>query len=129
MKVVVDTSVLIDHLRGDARAASLLRRRVEAGDELWSVTPVRTEILAGMRPKEASATLALLDSLSWQEVTVAVADHAGASAGRYLRSHPGVDTIDYLIAATVELLSAELLTQNVKHFPMFRGLLAAYRAD
>ncbi len=126
MKVVVDTSVLIDHLRGDARAATVLRQRIEVGDELWSVTPVRTEILAGMRPREAAVTLALLDSLAWQDVTMALADHAGALANRYLRSHPGVDTIDYLIAAAAEFLSAELLTKNVKHFPMFRDLLAAY---
>ena len=93
MKVVVDTSVLIDHLRGDARAATVLRQRIEVGDELWSVTPVRTEILAGMRPREAAVTLALLDSLAWQDVTMALADHAGALANRYLRSHPGVDTV------------------------------------
>jgi hypothetical protein len=125
-RVVIDTSVLIDHLRGDRRALDLLELTVRAGTELWSVTVVRTEVLAGMRPRESKATLRLLDALRWQEVTVALADRAGELARTHLRSHPGVDTIDYLVAAAVASLDARLLTLNVKHFPMFAGLQPAY---
>lgn len=127
MIVVLDTSVLIDHLRADLRAVSLLKRRATAGDELWSVTPVRTEILAGMRAKEEVPTRALLDALNWQPVTIEIADRAGELARRYIRSHVGVDTVDYLLAATAQILKGELLTTNVRHFPMFRGLVPAYR--
>ena len=126
MKFLVDTSVLIDHLRGDSRSVALLARLAQAGEELWSVTPVRTEILAGMRKGERSATLALLDSLRWLDITVEVADRAGALAARYLASHRNIDTVDYLIAAGAALLDARLLTQNVRHFPMLKGLQAAY---
>jgi len=58
---------------------------------------------------------------------VALADRAGELAQKYLRSHPGIDTIDYLVAAAAESASAELKTQNVKHFPMIAGLKPAYR--
>lgn len=126
MKRLVDTSVLIDHLRGRPKATALLVDAVRAGDELWSVTVVRTEILAGMRKGEEDATHALLDALHWQDVTPALADHAGQLARRYLRSHPGVDTVDYLIAAAAEQLDAQLETLNVKHFPMFASLRPAY---
>jgi predicted nucleic acid-binding protein len=128
VKVVVDTAILIDHLRGDDRAAALLLRAVDDGSELWSITVVRTEILAGMRDKEARATRRLLSSLRWQPVTVELADRAGALARRYLKSHPGVDTVDYLIAAGTQLLDAGLWTLNVKHFPMFDALAPAYGA-
>lgn len=126
MKLLVDTSVLIDHLRGDRRAVALLTDSARKGDELWSVTVVRTEVLAGMRKSEEDATLTLLEVLRWQEVTIEVADRAGTLARRFLRSHPGIDTIDYLIAAAAETLGARLLTQNVRHFPMFSDLTPAY---
>jgi predicted nucleic acid-binding protein len=124
---LLDTSVLIDHLRGDQRAVNLLLEGSARAVELWSVTPVRTEVLAGMRPSEASATRRLLAALRWNDVTVDIADRAGDLARTYLRSHRGVDTIDYLIAATVQKLDAELKTTNVKHFPMFARLRPAYR--
>jgi predicted nucleic acid-binding protein len=42
------------------------------------------------------------------------------------RSHPGIDVVDYVIAATAEEHHAELLTLHVKHFPMVRGLQPAF---
>ena len=124
-RLLIDTSVLIDQLGGDPRAADLLVAAVRQGDELWSVTVVRTEILAGMRQREEAATRRLLDQIHWQEVTVDIADRAGDLARRYLRSHPGVDTVDYLIAAATLALGADLKT-CVKHFPMFPKLAPAY---
>lgn len=126
MKRIVDTSILIDHLRGDARAERLLIEAARQEDELWSVTVVRTEILAGMRPSERAATLGLLRVFRWQDVTVELADRAGELANQWLPSHPGVDTVDYLLAAAVEQLGGTLWTRNVKHFPMFDELRPPY---
>lgn len=128
MRLLIDTSVLIDHLRGNEAACRLLVDAVRAGDQLWSVTVVRTEVLAGMRKGEEEATFALLEQLQWADVTVETADRAGALARRYLKSHPGIDTIDSIIAAAAEQLGAVLKTQNVKHFPMFARLTPAYPA-
>ncbi len=124
--VVVDTSVLIDHLRGNPDAIQCLRAAVDRGDELWSLAVVRTEVLAGARASEMDATRALLDSLRWLDVTVELADEAGAIAAQYVRSHPGVDTVDHLLAAATLRLEATLLTRNVRHFPMVEGLRPAY---
>jgi hypothetical protein len=126
VKLLVDTSVLIDHLRGTRAATHRLSAAVRDGDELWSVTVVRTEVLAGMRPPEEGATRRLFDAVDWQPITIEIADRAGELARKFLRSHSGVDTIDYLIAAATEALGAELLTLNVKHFPMFPELRPAY---
>ena len=127
MRLLLDTSVVIDHLRGDPRAVELLKESVLAGQELWSVTVVRTEVRAGMRRGEERATESLLEALQWQAVTVEIADRAGDLARRYLKSHPGVDTVDYLIAATTEALDARLLTLNTRHFPMLPDLEPAYQ--
>jgi len=126
VRLLLDTSVLIDHLRGDAQAKSWLTEVAGRGDELWSVTVVRTEVLAGMRRGEERGTARLLDALKWQDVTVQIADRAGELARKYLRSHSGVDTADYLIAAASEALGAKLATCNVRHFPMLPGLKAPY---
>lgn len=79
-----------------------------------------------MKRGEEPSTRVLLTAIRWQDVTVEIADTAGEFARRYLKSHANVDTVDCLIAGTAKRLGARLLTQNVKHFPMFAGLAPAY---
>jgi predicted nucleic acid-binding protein len=126
LNLVVDTSVLIDHLRGDKRALNVLLSAIDREDELWSVSVVRTEVLVGARSGEEQATERLLGQLRWLAVDNDLADAAGGMGRQFLRSHPGVDTVDYLLAAAVERLEARLLTLNVRHFPMLEGLSPAY---
>ena len=125
-RVVVDSSVLIDHLRGHRPAARVLRAAVERGDEVWGVVITRAEVRAGMRPTELGATERLLDGIEWLEVDVQLADLAGDIAREYGRSHPGLQLADCLIAAGTAILDAELITTNVRHFPMFRELERPY---
>lgn len=87
---------------------------------------VRTEILAGALPAEEESITRLLSGLQWLDVTSELADAAGRLASTYMRSHSGVDTVDYLIAAGAQHLGADLLTLNVRHFPMFPSLHPAY---
>ena len=124
---LVDTSVMIDHLRGAPEARKLLVDGVERGVELWSSVVVRTEVLAGMRGPEERATRQLLGLFRWLDVTAALADRAGELARMYLQSHRTIDTVDYLIAASALELAAELKTTNVRHFPMLASLRPAYR--
>ena len=126
MAIVVDTSVLIDHLRGEEAAREALRGATAAGERLVASVLTRVEVLAGMRGPEERATRRLLDSLDWIEVDAELAERAGMLANRYLPSHPGVDPVDYVIAATAEHLDARLWTRNVRHFPMFPELESPY---
>ena len=126
MRVVADSSVLIDILRGDASATRVLSDHVRAGDEVWGIVITRTEVLAGMRSAERRLTEQLLAQPLWLEVDAELADHAGELARTHRRSHPGIGLADYLIAAGVQRLGARLLTRNVKHFPMLPDLAPAY---
>ena len=126
MRVVLDSSVVIDYLRGDERAHSVIADRVAAGHQLWGIVVTRAEVLAGMRSAERGATVRLLNQLRWVDIDVDIADKAGAYARRYRRSHPGLQLADCLIAAGTVTLGAGLLTQNVRHFPMVPGLEPAY---
>jgi predicted nucleic acid-binding protein len=123
---LVDTPIIVDHLRGDPRALRLLDELFESEERVWAATPTRTEVLAGIRPHERDAMAELFGVFSWLDIDVAVADAAGELARRYGRSHTGIDTTDYLIAAASQAIGARLLTLNVRHYPMFEGLKAAY---
>lgn len=125
MSVLVDTSVLIDVLRGEPAAADVLRTGRTAGP-LHASEVTRLEVLAGMRPREEAATRGLLAVLTWHPLDEQVADVAGELGRRWLPGNRGIDSADLAIAATAVLLDAVLLTRNVKHFPMFRGLSAPY---
>jgi hypothetical protein len=126
MTIVIDTSVLIDHLRGNEASRDALRSAAVAGERLTASVLTRVEVLAGMRTTEEATTRRLLDSLDWVEVDDGLAERAGDLANRYVRSHPGIDPVDYVIAATVQRLDARLWTRNVRHFPMFPGLASPY---
>lgn len=125
MTALVDTSVLIDYLRGHGPArAALERERLAAPLHASEIT--RLEVLAGMRRGEEAATRALLATLVWHPVDAEVAEEAGALGRQWLPSHHTIDGADLAIAATSIHVGAELLTRNVRHFPMFPGLQSPY---
>lgn len=123
---LLDTSVAIDHLRGSTPAVDLLGRLIEAEESLLASEVVRFELLAGVREKEVDALEQFFSAISWVPVGEEVARTAGLLAQRHRRSYSGIDDVDYLIAATALLLEADLLTTNVRHFPMIAGLKPAY---
>jgi len=122
---LVDTSVLIDFLRGHEGAAAVLEEKRSAG-VLHASVITRLEVLAGMRPDEEKTTRFLLSTLVWHPVDTDVAEEAGALGRRWLPGHHGIDSADLAIAATATLKGAELLTLNVRHFPMFADLRPPY---
>ncbi len=124
MKTVFDTSLLIEHLRGDGRATDLLQS--VANDERLASVLTRVELEGGMKSGERAQVASLLDVLRLLPVTDAVARRAGELLRRYRRSHTGIDLVDYVVAATAELNDARVVTLNVRHFPMFKGLRAPF---
>ncbi|MGC1208179.1 MAG: type II toxin-antitoxin system VapC family toxin [Ornithinimicrobium sp.] len=125
MSFVVDTSVLIDYLRGHLGAADALES-ARRGDRLIASEMTRVEVLAGMRGGEERLTRALLSALEWRILDEETSEVAGELGRRWLPSHHTIDGADLVIAATTIVASARLLTRNVKHFPMFDGLRPPY---
>ncbi len=123
---LLDTSVAVDHLRGIGPATELLARQVDQGQTLGSSELVRFELLAGVRPRETDALEQFFSSLLWIAVDEDVTRTAGLLARKHRKAHSGIDDVDYLIGATAIVANAELLTTNVRHFPMFEGLRAPY---
>ena len=123
-RIVLDSSVLIDVGRGDALAVAFVRDAA-ASAEIWSITPVRTEVLWNLHPDEVTRTRSLFESIFWLDVTASIADRAGAFGQRYGRSH-SLDVVDATLAAAAEEISGDVVTRNVRDFPMFPGLTRPY---
>lgn len=123
MRVVLDTSVLVDHLRASEPATAYL-----AGlDEQPACSEIsRIEIVQGLRSAERSAAGRLFALIDWVPVDEAIARRAGELGREWRRSHPGIGVADLAIAATAGLLEAALATRNTKHFPMFSDLQPPY---
>jgi predicted nucleic acid-binding protein len=99
---------------------------IAADEPLLASEVVRFELLAGVRAKQVQALEQFFTALSWVPVGEEIARAAGSLAKRHRRAHSAIDAADYLIAATASLLDADLLTTNVRHFPMIAGLEPAY---
>lgn len=123
--ILVDSDVLIAHLRGRAEARDWLRSSREKGPLAASAVTV-TELTGGTRSPERNEVARLLATLTLRSVTLPIARQAGAFMRSYRASHSGIGLGDYLVAATAEVLGLELATLNVRHFPMFDGLQAPF---
>lgn len=120
---VLDTTILIDHLRGLEAARGYLRSLREA-PRCSEIT--RAELLQGLRDDEGDAAGALCTVLEWAAVDERISRRAGELGRRYRRTHPGLGVADLIIAATAMESDEPLATSNIRHFPMFRGIRAPY---
>lgn len=123
---LLDSDVLIWHLRGDPRAQSLLLDVVDRGRRLCASVVSRAEIEGGMRSNERAITRRLFDSLDLIPVTDDIARRAGVALRTHRRSHPGIAVSDYLIAASAVSVGADFLTLNTRHYPQMSGLRPAW---
>jgi predicted nucleic acid-binding protein len=116
--VLLDTTVLIDLLRGRSGAAARLRALRVAGDAPHVCALNIEEVARGLRPGEEAAALGLVSGLR-----VAPLEEAeGWQAGYWRREHAvrGVtlSQADCLVAAAAHSVGARLATGNPKDFPM-----------
>lgn len=117
MPILLDTTVLIDVLRGTASARARLLE-VEQRREVPLACAVNVEeLVRGLRPEEENVADRLL-----RGVRIApLGRFEGAQAGRWRREHArrGVtlSQSDCLIAAAAVSAGARLATGNPRHFP------------
>ncbi|HEU5063800.1 MAG TPA: type II toxin-antitoxin system VapC family toxin [Solirubrobacterales bacterium] len=123
MSIVLDTSILVDHLRGSEDASEYLAG-LDARPSCSEIS--RIEVIQGLRSSERRGADRLFALIAWVPVSESVSRRAGELGRRWRRSHPGIGVADLAIAATAEALDIGLATRNIKHFPMFEDLRAPY---
>jgi len=118
MRILLDSTFLIDHLRSLPAAATRLAALFADGDEIL-VEPVAVcEVRFGVRDVHMPAFLGLLEPLevvSAGRETALLAGHWRMRA-RAAGHHLGLP--DALIAATAHALGASVLTRNVRDFAL-----------
>ena len=119
--ILLDTTVLIDLLRGRSQAVESVRALREAGDTVHACAINIEETVRGLRPAEHEAAQRLFSGLR----IIALGEREGWRAGEWRRAFAGrgrtLAQADCLIAAAAVGAGAGLATGNPKDFP-FREL-------
>ena len=127
-RIIMDTDVLIDYLRGFTLAVTYLDDLiVNPAADLFVSTITVAELFAGVRNKKEQDKLDHL-LLAFR---IAPLDNDAAKKGGLLRRDwghiHGTGLNDALIAATAESLAATLVTLNNRHYPMLQDVHIPYR--
>lgn len=121
MKLVIDSSILIDYFRGGAKWQNFLHE-APRNAELFLPTIVIFELFSGKSSKKNSTAkdiLNLCKRFTQIELGQTVAMNAG-ELYRDIGSH--IDAIDYIIAASAFSIGGIVVTLNKKHFEQIPGL-------
>lgn len=117
-RYLLDTTVLVAHLRGDGDVVHRLRARLGAGHELVTACVPVAEVESGLLPHERSRAAALLRGLGFLATTKEAAQRAGRYQAEWRRMGVTLTTSDTLVAGTARAHGAVLVTDNLKDFPM-----------
>ena len=117
MRVVLDTTVLIDYLRGRpvVDRVTMLRRR---GDVALTTALNVEEVVRGLHPDEEAAAGVLFDGLGIVPLGRSEGRQAGEWRRTFARRGVTLSQADCLIAAAAQAVAAVLVTGNPAHFPM-----------
>ena len=115
---LLDTTVLIGHLRGNEAITRMLLDLLAGRHSLGTSCVNVAEVERGIRPKERKAATDLLSRLHFLETTREAAVRAGRYQAEFERRGRTIHTADALIAGTARAHGAILVTDNVRDFPM-----------
>lgn len=117
LRALLDTNVIIWHLRGHARAQRWIDHLSAGGIPCCCALSV-AEVAAGVRAGEEDMTRAFLNALDVIPVSRDIAWAAGSLINEFARRGVTLDFVDATIAATCLIFHLRLATYNAKHFPM-----------
>ncbi len=122
MKLVIDTSILIDHLRGGKIWNDLLKEIKEKDVELYMPTIVIFELFSGQSSKDSAMMKKIyrfLENFKLIELTEDIARRVGEI---YRDISVTLQVPDYVIAASTLEINGEVVTLNIKHFEKIPNL-------
>lgn len=118
MKLLLDTTVLIDVIRRRNQRREFVAELVRAGHLLSTSMLNVAEIYAGIRPSEESDVEALIASLQLYELSGRGARLAGEMKNLWSKKGRTLTLADAIVAAVAIEQECQLLTDNRKDFPM-----------
>ena len=118
MRLVLDSTFLIDHLRGQREAADALARIFEQGDDPVVTEVVVCEVRAGLRPDDERHLAALLEPMEFVQPDPGTAMRAGRWRAELRADGRTLSLADALIAAAADSMGATVVTRNVRDFAL-----------
>ena len=122
MKLVVDTSILIDYLRGGKIGSELFDRIEKQNGELFIPTIVIFELFSGKSSDNHSVLIKItnfIHNFKRIDLTEEIAIRAGKM---YKQLGKQIGPQDYIIAASALEIGGTVVTLNKKHFQNIPGL-------
>ncbi len=124
--VCLDTSFLVDLLRGNQEAMAYLSQLQQTSEAVTVAAPTIFELVEAAEllrsPKEKLAIKQLLSSMTVLPLDNDAAWKAGELSASLVRGGQSIGHIDTLIGAIASTHNEMLITRNVKHFSRISGL-------
>lgn len=126
--MIVDTTLLVDLLRGHEAAVKRTRELETSGTVLWIPAPAAFELMEGVeradRPEaERRRVDEILDAYTVLPFGLRHADRAGVVSGRLIRRGEMIDPIDAQIAGTALAERMPVLSRHNRHFDRVPDLM------
>jgi predicted nucleic acid-binding protein len=118
MRYVLDTTFIVDHLRGERAARDRLAQIVDLGDEPFVTDVIVAESWTGAHADRDPDLEALLQFIEFVQPGPLQAKRAGRFRADARRRGWTLSTADALIAASAESLQAVILSRNLRDFAL-----------
>jgi predicted nucleic acid-binding protein len=113
IKLLVDTDVIIDCLRGLKQAKDLFRsNEIDIHCSILSKKELLSK--AGLSDNERKRIIKLMNNIKVFKIDDDIIEKYSLLANKYGEKNPSI--ADYMIAATAWSKNLPLLTRNIKHF-------------
>src|SRR5215210_648308 len=126
MRLVIDSTFLIDHLRGERTAVDRLAAIFEQGDEPIVTEVVVCEVRTGLLAADERHLVAFLEPMEFVQSGSDTAIRAGRWRAELRSRGRTLSLADSLIAAAAEAMDAAVLTRNVRDFALTPGRVETY---
>lgn len=115
---LLDTTVIVDYLRGRRSVIELLTSLGQAGHRLGICCVSIAETYAGLHPQDRAKADLLIHGLEVYNISSEAAKIAGGLRYDFARRGVTLHITDALIASVAIEEKATLITANLKDFPM-----------
>lgn len=126
MRLMLDASFLIDHLRGDPAALARFDAMFEQGDEPFVNMIGVCEVETGLRPAEARQFSAIIAAVEFVQAGPDAARDAGRWRSEAAKLGNALSIGDALIAAEAHHAGAAVVTRNVRDFSLTPVRIVTY---
>ena len=125
--MILDTSFVIDFLKGESNAVSKMKSLLEEGMVVAITTPTIFELYSGLiflnkSEKEEDKIISLLKKQIVFPLDSNSAERAGRIDGFLMKAGLKIETNDSMIAGIAKINNETILTRDVKHFSRISGL-------